>query len=683
VGTTTIYPDNVYSETGAKTLTGGATIQAVEASGDADYVQAAAASYHAVLAFPTPTLPAGAKIDKVKCQLRALRSSSEVWALTNLGVYVPSSGTFRYAQNSFLFTSQALDGVIRENDSAYYTGLMDGGTWNAADADGSDLSVELFLYNPSGSNARAHAVRLVVSYDEIPVVSAITPTGTVTVSRPTIGWAFADPEGASQQKYRVKIFDAATYGAGGFNADTSTPAWDSGVVSSSGKSVLVPSDLINGTTYKAYIKAWQPNVNGEEHTSIWTAGAAFTITLDAPAQPTIVATNDDVNARVGLVVQARDNMLTLNQSDIETNTAGWAAGANTTISRITSQFNHGAASLQLASVAAGTMSATTPTGAGGIPVVAGLQYTAIASFRRISATANRNCRVDVAWYTAGGALIQTDLGSSVADSNANWTQSFVTVVAPPTAAFATVVLTVLGATAAAEQHAADTIKLAPGNLTTWTVGGFAVAGTQLAIIERSIDGGVTWTTVRGLSAYQLPQPSQTSVTLYDYEATRGLAVQYRARVYVISGLSTIAGPNSATSAATVAPTDWRLKDPQDATRNITVRVQPGVKITFPKPLVVDYPIGQGTTAVSHDGVRMAVIAATLMTLTKVDYDALYLLLNSGRTLLLQDVLGRQWYVQPGDGVAFQMYRAVKLPAETTQVRHAHEADFTFIEVEAP
>ena len=64
----------------------------------------------------------------------------------------------------------------------------------------------------------------------------------------------------------------------------------------------------------------------------------------------------------------------------------------------------------------------------------------------------------------------------------------------------------------------------------WTRGG--LAGVSTAVLERSDDGGLTWTTVRGGGAVSLPTPSQAA-TVMDYEAPVGKAVQYRARTMAV------------------------------------------------------------------------------------------------------------------------------------------------------
>jgi hypothetical protein len=521
----------------------------------------------------------------------------------------------------------------------------------------------------------------------VPVVTA--PSGTVTSgSRPPITVQHVDAESDPMDYYQLKIFSSAQYGAGGFDPETSTATWDSGVVALSvnaGNTFQVTPgvDLANGITYKAYVKVrqavdgmWSNNGPGA-----WRLGSAFTVVLDAPAQATITAAADDANARITVTAQGRDNELTKNQADIETDTTGWAAGANTTISRITSTAAHGSASLQLRSVAAGATSATTPTGLSGIPVVGSKQYTAIANIRRISATANRNGRIDIAWYTAAGALISTSTGSSVADNNTDWVaQTVCTATSPSNAAFATIILNVLTPTAANEDHAFDQISFAPGASTTWTRGGF-VTSTQVIFVERSVDAGVTWTAVRNGTVID-PGTGQ-QVIVQDYEAPPGTSTQYRARsVSYENGISNpLVGPNSATASATSTPTTstgWWLKDPQDSTRNMVIDVysetwntEEDEEMAVYKPLGRTYPVVVSDVIHGRDG-RLELEFTSLASIT-----AFRLLRSGQRPLLLQRVyagLNEQKYIRLGRKLSVK---------ESNTNPILYQASIDYVEVDVP
>lgn len=149
-------------------------------------------------------------------------------------------------------------------------------------------------------------------------------------------------------------------------------------------------------------------------------------------------------------------LLTPNQSGLETDTTGWAPNdANTTLTRSTAQAWGGVASLAITAVASGTCQATTPTGTAGMPVTAGENYTATARFR--AATQFRPVYAVITWYNAaGGAVAGTINGTPINDSATGWTFFTVSGVAPATTAYARVVLTV-SSPAAGEVHYVDDI----------------------------------------------------------------------------------------------------------------------------------------------------------------------------------------------------------------------------------
>ena len=116
-----------------------------------------------------------------------------------------------------------------------------------------------------------------------PTVSA--PTGTITTTRrPLVDWAFvAGTDGpATQSKFRVKIFDAATYGGGGFDPDTSSPYMDSGVITSSTTAWTPSSNLPNNETFKAYVQTYATLNGVDQKSSDWGASPAFAMAIPIP-----------------------------------------------------------------------------------------------------------------------------------------------------------------------------------------------------------------------------------------------------------------------------------------------------------------------------------------------------------------------------------------------------------------
>jgi hypothetical protein len=162
------------------------------------------------------------------------------------------------------------------------------------------------------------------------------------------------------------------------------------------------------------------------------------------------------------------NLLTVNQSSLETDTSGWTNQVNCAITRDLTQHSDGVACLRLRSAAAGNMEAmTSPITT--YAVTPGQRITAISDFR--AAGTVRQCRLNLVWYTSGSVLISVTQGTLVTDSNSAWTQVEVHGNAPATAAFVAVDAQVLATSAANEDHFIDRIALKHYDGVVWSIGG--------------------------------------------------------------------------------------------------------------------------------------------------------------------------------------------------------------------
>lgn len=169
------------------------------------------------------------------------------------------------------------------------------------------------------------------------------------------------------------------------------------------------------------------------------------------------------------------NLLAPNTSGIETDTTGWSAGSNTTLSRSTARAYSGVASLTLTATAAGSVSATT---SARVAVTAGQVYTAYAYFANVAAAAGRSCQVFIGWYAevTGGTVISWSTSAAVTLPNSTaWMTPppVVVATAPVGAQYAVIGVTGLGLTAGAGM-AADVISFGPpaaiaGNLLPYSV----------------------------------------------------------------------------------------------------------------------------------------------------------------------------------------------------------------------
>lgn len=164
------------------------------------------------------------------------------------------------------------------------------------------------------------------------------------------------------------------------------------------------------------------------------------------------------------------NLLTRNQASLEDGTTtGFAATTNCSLAASTTVAASGTYSLAVTSSAAGAVVAGTPvTAAGSPPVTPGKVYSAALSARSAAITSSLTPRIR--WWTAAGAAVSTSNGTAVAVATGSWTQYWVTVAAPATAAYATVEVTWTAA-GASEVVYLDKVGLWEGYGGSWAMPG--------------------------------------------------------------------------------------------------------------------------------------------------------------------------------------------------------------------
>lgn len=214
-----------------------------------------------------------------------------------------------------------------------------------------------------------------------------------------------------------------------------------------------------------------------------------------------------------------------------------------------------------------------------------------------------------------------------------------------------------------------------------TVGTYA-GGTQLVTVQRSVDGGVTWAAVRGATA--VPTANLGTFTVWDYEMPRGVVVSYRAQVVSIPAGFPIASGYSTTATATLTVSGWWLKDPQFPALNMLIRVGPTSFVLRRRiPQKTYEGLGAATATVVTDGAKGDEGTIDVWSMTAERWAKLDALLSSGRALLLEDALGRAWYIQVGDNSESTLIQSKPTGSETTSTRHFHTVTLPWTETSAP
>lgn len=205
--------------------------------------------------------------------------------------------------------------------------------------------------------------------------------------------------------------------------------------------------------------------------------------------------------------------------------------------------------------------------------------------------------------------------------------------------------------------------------------------TRTLTLQRSLDGGTTWANVRTAVALT---PADQQVITYDYEVPAGVTAQYRAVAAASEAGNAVTSPYSATLAQSTALviSTWWLKDAVNPALNMQPIVAPPFDFRRKEAIQTFDPLGRAQSVFVSDGAKGIEGTISIWSKTKADYDKLQAILNNGRALLLQDPLGRSWWVKFGQQ-NWSLVRAVPAAGETTPIRHLHGVTMPFTEVSAP
>jgi hypothetical protein len=486
----------------------------------------------------------------------------------------------------------------------------------------------------------AFASDFTVTAQAIPVVTPISPSGSIATAKPVVTWSATYGSPATETAYQVRTFSAAQYGAGGFNPATSAAADDSGAISSSSAtSYQVQNQLPAGTSYRSYIQV----VETGSEPSGFIAFSAYTVTLDLPPTPTLtaVATTDPTTGcpLIKLAAQSLINILSSVDASFESG-IGSFVGTNAALAQSATQAEDGSFSLRLTASSAATMSALS----GSYAVLPSTQYTAVAGFR--AGSTGRTVTVGITWLTAALAVISTSTGTGVADVTTGWTQVSVTASSPSNAAFAEIVVTVTSP-ANTEIHYVDQVGLFPGSGTVWSAGGFsATAG---IVILRS-DGVY----VRGASPANPASLSNAiapdQAVVNDYEITPLVAYTYQALLQATGAQGLVQSTYSSAVGASVSTTKWWELDPTNPSS--AVAAQPiAWNPSITEQSVAHQVLGQTTMNVISSAMMATDMTASMEVFDAPTYVGLMALATSQKTIFFSDPYGLSYYfrIAPGPG----------------------------------
>jgi hypothetical protein len=516
MATYTLRPNADWNNASLFTITGGSASAhaALADNSDSTYISKTSSSVPAnyEAEFGTQSLAADEKVTSVN--VRARVSIGTVGQVQfSLGVITDRNG--RTVSYSVPITRQNTLALSTIDLALNLTSSPTGTEWTQTALDNlvvkfADNSTEV------GDKANLYELYIDVLTTTQPTLNVTAPSGTVTdTTFPSVVWTYTDADGDQQSAYEIKVFDSTTYSGATFDADTSTPTVETGIVASTNNGATLEADLADATTYRAYVRVAHL-VNGTNFFSDWDY-SQFTIDVDAPATPTISAFYDSEIGAVTVTIFGRTNVLSANQASLETDTTGWVSAGNSSLARSTAQSASGSASLAITATSSGDALAST-TSATAFSVEPAYEFSAIADFRAFSTA--RSCAVGIRFLDSTGTTISTTYGTSVTDSSSAWTTGSVTATAPSNADTAQVFVKIIDA-GSSEVHYVDKIAFHAGDTPVWTRGGFSDFSFD---VERSQNGSYV-----ALRNSPVDANGSQIAEIDDYEAPLDSTIRYRAK----------------------------------------------------------------------------------------------------------------------------------------------------------
>jgi hypothetical protein len=343
----TIRPNaTVQTGVGTNTVVGaGSASAAWSDNSDASYVQLTARCRNdpqvVRVSFPTPTIPAGAKVLSVGLRRRVL--TVVAGASQPVGLHC-----FRTLEGSVLLWGQALQpqrspfqtlcptdptgGTFTTESLGTLTTAPSGAAWDPT----TNLLTGQFFYDYGrgddiGGNHQVSEIYVDVTYQQQSTVAVTAPTGTVATTQPTVQWTFSYPDSMPQQGWRVMVYTAAQVAALGFVPFVSPPLQDSGPQLGEDLQWTLTSSLPDGT-FSAYVQStakWSGP--GDFLTAIASTTWTRTVAAGGGGQPAAAqppnatlssAVFDGVNDRIALTMVPSGSSPTTVAYDIQVSRDG-------------------------------------------------------------------------------------------------------------------------------------------------------------------------------------------------------------------------------------------------------------------------------------------------------------------------------------------------------------------------
>jgi len=279
--TVTLRPDATSVANGS--VTGAATHhQALSDNSDGSWCVTAVGGFYRV-AFNSFTLPANAVVRSIQPRARG-RSTNAIPTTIYSTLYL-NGAMYSVVSDQTTGPLTFPDTTIRDVNALAVTPAA-----SQADIDGIEFS---FYQGILSSYANVMEAYVDVLYASPPTGTTTGPSGAQGNFTPTASWTHSPGADAvtGETHYRLRVFSAAQYGAGGFDPATAASTYDTGDVAGSATSLVIPNGyLANGGSYRAYARTAQVT-NGVVQWTAYSAGPNFNIAATVPVPTSLTPAN--------------------------------------------------------------------------------------------------------------------------------------------------------------------------------------------------------------------------------------------------------------------------------------------------------------------------------------------------------------------------------------------------------